>query len=337
MKILFNKIPLNPPLKKGDSKYSTIWQRGVRGDFKKFPLFHSIFRAKSRNGFTLLEVIVVMGIISLMVGILVPMVYRLWESNEIDITKERMRDLKIAMVGDPKLIQNGVRTNFGFVGDNGQLPGTISNALLPYMPSGYNPNNCYQDAWGNKFEYTVTPDPPGRNVSATLKSKGPDGILGNDDDIDDITDPELQMNESEVTPTNIIQGNLSFVFYNSGTQAWTPPAYSAKIELSYNLSGIPLPFCCVPLPPIGVIPKDSPGNVIQKSVNFNSLNCSLTNKLPVGKVLFQAGLYSDASCATIVVAQSPQVAVFVNDGINAVTVNLSTINYTCNWNGILCQ
>ncbi|MFZ3138759.1 MAG: prepilin-type N-terminal cleavage/methylation domain-containing protein [Thermodesulfovibrionales bacterium] len=321
MKILFNKIPLYPPFPKWDLKYSPLWQRGVRGDFKKFPLFHSTFSPKSRNGFTLLEVIVVIGIISLMVGILVPMVYRIWESNEIDITKERMRDLKIAMVGDPKLIQNGVRTNFGFVGDNGQLPdngelpGTISNALLPHMPSGYNPNKYNKDAWGKEFEYKiVATDAEGRRVSATLKSAGPDGILGglSTDDIDEVIahknyTPDAFIAAGEVTPANIIQGNVSIMLQ-------TAPVAAKNIYIGVSVryrSGdgtLTTKICC------DNNMKTISGNPDNTQVNYSqNFNCTPVNNLPVGIAYLTPGLFSDNSCNTSLGGTPLELATSVNN------------------------
>lgn len=76
---------------------------------------------------------------------------------------------------------------------------------------------------------------------------------------------------------------------------------------------------------IGTVPANSS---IPKSVYFDSSNCPLTYSIPIGKIFFQAGLYSDNDCNNLVGTQTAPVAVFVNDGINAVTVNLPTINYT---------
>lgn len=37
---------------------------------------------RNKNGFTLIEVVVVMAIIAILSGIMIPMIYRVWEGNE---------------------------------------------------------------------------------------------------------------------------------------------------------------------------------------------------------------------------------------------------------------
>lgn len=297
-------------------------------------------RRADRNGFTLIEVIVVMAIISTLVGIMIPFIYRVWESTEIDTTRERMTDLKKAMVGDPKLVQNGVRTNFGFVGDNGQLPSTISNPdfggnytvsddLLidspmlypnwkgPYMPAGYDVSTYKKDAWGRHFIYTVT-TVGSRRVAASLMSAGPDRTLGTSDDI---TDAELQISEREVTPTDAVQGNLHFVFLNS-TASPVTPSYTAKVTAAYTGSFGPTSAggACITLT-IGQINAGESKPVVQ------SMSDILPLKLPIGKAVFTATLYANGSCSGTGTPSNPM-AVFIPDGINAISVNLPTINYT---------
>lgn len=272
-------------------------------------------KAADRKGFTLIEVIVVMAVISTLVGIMIPFIYRIWESNEIDTTRERMADLKKALVGDPKLIQNGVRTNYGYVGESGQLPDTITTALLNYMPAGFDPDKFNKDAWGSTFVYSPSRDAGGRNVSATLSSMGPDRLPGTSDDI---ADSELQISVREVTPTDAIQGNLLFVFSNA-TAGPLIPDYTAMVTAAF--ASTTATSGCISLN-IGQINAGEAKPVTQSFSN------TLSAKLPVGRSVFKSTLYTTNNCSGSGIQSANEMAVFIPDGLNVLSVNLPTINYT---------
>ncbi|MGD0885754.1 MAG: prepilin-type N-terminal cleavage/methylation domain-containing protein [Thermodesulfovibrionales bacterium] len=277
------------------------------------------------DGFTLIEVIVVMAIIASLVGIMVPFFYRVWESNEVDLTKQRMSDLQKAMVGDPRLIQNGVRTNFGYVGDYGQLPATL-NDLITYMPAGFNPQTYEQDAWGHTIVYTAA-TVSGKRVSATLQSAGPDGKMNTADDINATTDPELQVYQGQVAPTAVVQGNINITINYAVANPPLSPAYnqtfSASVAAQYlDPSGTvtDTTHCCV---------NFNSGDVTASVTNNYSVavNCAMGENLPVGKALFWSQLFLAAGCVGSPIA-SLQTALFVVDGLNSINVNLPTNSYT---------
>ncbi len=113
---------------------------------------------RCKKGFTLIELIIVIAIISVLSGIMGPVVFNYWDKENRDITKERVNLLKMPMIGDPKLIQNGVRTSFGYVGEYGQLPANLDE-LIEFGSFDLQNNNFKKDAWGNEFIYTYIVNP----------------------------------------------------------------------------------------------------------------------------------------------------------------------------------
>ena len=87
------------------------------------------------NGFTLLEVLMVillLGVLSIAgLSVLGPNI----DETRFNQTVQRMRKLQVAMAGDPAILENNVRTSFGYLGDIGALPagitGFVTNPGLP--------------------------------------------------------------------------------------------------------------------------------------------------------------------------------------------------------------
>jgi prepilin-type N-terminal cleavage/methylation domain-containing protein len=244
-----------------------------------------------RRGFTLIEVLVTMTIISILAGMMIPSVWKFWESQEVQTTKERLNVLKIAMIGDKNLIQNGNRTSYGFVGDYGELPiqGQLSTASLrAYIPGGYNADT-YNDAWGRRFRYTAYDNLPGyegRFLSGQLCSDGLDGITGNADDIC------ITLNSAEVAPTDRLKGQFSFTNI-TGT-------YYTRFEVRFKIPGgtlatIPQTGC----KKIGVTSKikDTPSFTPYTTIVKSSNNPVL---VPIGSTTFNSLIFRDSNCTNLV-------------------------------------
>lgn len=270
------------------------------------------------KGFTLIEVMVVMAIISILAGMMMPAIWKYWESEEIATTRERMREIKKGLVGDKNLVQNGVRTQYGFVGDNGDLPfqnlsasgglsylvsrptGGYPNWNGPYL-SGFGPD-WNKDAWGKTFSYTLTKDAYGRYVSAELRSAGPDGIFGNTDDIVDL---DVQVSETEITAVNSILTNIP---NNTGSEKSLNLNVSFK-DPTVNSNGITaIPSACVSF---------------QGFENSTTLTIS-PKRLPVGGVEIAVNRYSSDNCVDL--HSTSNYRYFVTGNMNRIILNNSFNN-----------
>jgi prepilin-type N-terminal cleavage/methylation domain-containing protein len=161
----------------------------------------------SRKGFTLIEIIIVLSILAILLGIAVPMIYRQVSRSWEQATQGEMENLKKAMVGDPKKIQDGVRTDFGYIGDWGGLPENLGALVDAQTPSwsydkekkvgaGWNGPYILEtfseergeyklDAWNNEYVYSTEDytNEKGDLVDGKIVSYGPNKAEGGGDDL----------------------------------------------------------------------------------------------------------------------------------------------------------
>jgi len=165
------------------------------------------------KAFTLVEVIVILGVIAILAAIAVPLAFRIFQVTAEDATREEMDNLKKAIIGDPQKLQSSFRSDFGFLGDIGCMPSVLDRLVTqgtlpawtfnssnqagagwkgPYI-TGTPGEEFNKDQWGNLYTYTV---PAGTcPLTATLTSNGPDGQPSTGDDI------TVSMTANETTAT----------------------------------------------------------------------------------------------------------------------------------------
>lgn len=169
-----------------------------------------------RQGFTLIEIMIVLAIISILAAVSLPAIYSQVIRAKEEAVRKEMENFKNALIGNPKLVDSGIRTDFGYLGDIGTLPDNPAdlNKLLkkdgspdwtqpswaldsflrigagwkgPYITKTFTDENSLFniDAWGNEYIYDITDytNSKGDIVDAKIQSLGPDEAPNSDDDI----------------------------------------------------------------------------------------------------------------------------------------------------------
>jgi prepilin-type N-terminal cleavage/methylation domain-containing protein len=130
-----------------------------------------VYRCRSaQSGVTLLELLVVLLILSLILTAAVKTWDVTLERGRYEQTRRKLDRIASAIVGDPDFVTEGRRTDFGYVGDMGNLPSTLADLVVkpvasppessrwrgPYMRSTFNesPESYKLDAWGDSIQYS---------------------------------------------------------------------------------------------------------------------------------------------------------------------------------------
>lgn len=217
-------------------------------------------RRALQAGLTLIEMVLVIVIM----GILATVAFRsgssVYNSAKTEQTKQEMDALAMAIAGNPELQNNGVRSDFGYVGDIGSVPPDL-NALVS-NPGGYATwNGPYisnrfmqitddyrKDAWGDDYVYT-----PATLIESTGKTTAGGGCGGPTTSGDIIrrvaaSNNELLRNEVsgivldlDGTPPGVDRDSIRvFVTYPDGTGGWRTRSSGVDGGGYFSFDSIPI-------------------------------------------------------------------------------------------------
>ncbi|MEO0082020.1 MAG: prepilin-type N-terminal cleavage/methylation domain-containing protein [candidate division WOR-3 bacterium] len=126
---------------------------------------HPTFDTARRDGFTLMELLVVLLIIGVLSTVAIRTIDATRDRALFDQTTAEMKQLVYAVTGNPDILSDGRRVDFGFFGDMGRLPEELRELVEnttgsphwrgPYFRRSLTGDSLgyLYDAWGNPYTY----------------------------------------------------------------------------------------------------------------------------------------------------------------------------------------
>jgi general secretion pathway protein G len=146
-------------------------------------------RSRGRRGFTLIEILIVLGIIILLAGTAIVALVPQQKGARIDTTKIKLKQIETALEAYNVNIGHYPNEQEGLL-DALRIKPPFDNEAMGQNWRGPYLKEEPTDSWGNKYNYQLSqPGTPEADLTPyKLWSNGPDGMDGTDDDIKNWTD-----------------------------------------------------------------------------------------------------------------------------------------------------
>lgn len=152
-------------------------------------------RSKTRRGFTLIEILLVLAIIGMLAGVAIVSLVGTREGAKVDSTRAMLTSIETA------LETYNMHVSHYPTEEEGNLNALLTKPSFENEQLGEKWRGPYlkqeaRDTWGNLFNYEVNVTGAGTTVGETnpkpyrLWSNGPDGMDGTEDDIKNWTDED---------------------------------------------------------------------------------------------------------------------------------------------------
>lgn len=251
------------------------------------------------SGFTMMELIIVLSIIGILASLGLKAFDNVILNMKFESTIQEMEELKKAIVGDPQAIQNDVRASFGYFGDMGSLPSSLTDLITkgaqsalqvntaldmvygwngPYIRSTFtqDSNGNLTDGFGNAYVYSTTKtlSADGDSVYATITSYGIDGSAGGTGTAADIN---VEIFKSDLYGS--VYGNIYDVndfgmdnatvtiYYVDGSGGLASSSEVTSNDGFYYFPRIPFGLNSVRIAPLGGIETHAHRAVVSSAVN----------------------------------------------------------------------
>src|SRR5687767_11152829 len=99
----------------------------------------SSLRRCAARGFTLIEVVIVLGVIAVLAAFLAPLAFQGIQSSRETATTTQVERIFLAIVGEPS------KGNFGYLGDMGRLPATLDELVTQGSQVGFHTSGTVAD------------------------------------------------------------------------------------------------------------------------------------------------------------------------------------------------
>ena len=166
-------------------------------------------RLEETRGIGILSAIILMGMVTALIAASIPAVNQVAIAAKTLETREDLQAIKVALTGNPDLVIENGRADFGFIGSMGNIPSALADLSVrssqpsytfdtvklvgagwvgPYPPTPFVEDLLALDLdpFGNAFVYTSTEFNRAADsalVGARILSRGPDGAEGTNDDM----------------------------------------------------------------------------------------------------------------------------------------------------------